>query len=166
MRGWKRIVLVLIVAGVGWAGQKYGWFKGDAAKTTTTERTPEPTPAPQPRTQPKTATGASEIDKAFRAKRSGVWLEEEGTVVKLLRDDMKGSKHQQWLLRLESGLTVKFAHNIDLAPYLKTLAEGDRIQFRGRYEYNIKGGVVHWTHHDPQGRQEGGWIDHDGKRYK
>jgi hypothetical protein len=42
---------------------------------------------------------------------------------------------------------------------------GDYVEFNGQYEWNAKGGVVHWTHHDPQGRHETGWVKHNGHNY-
>ena len=69
------------------------------------------------------------------------------------------------IVDLGEGHTVLVSHNIDLAPYVD-LDAGDRVVFRGRYEWNDRGGVVHWTHHDPRGRGPGGWITVDGKTYR
>jgi hypothetical protein len=40
------------------------------------------------------------------------------------------------------------------------------VEFFGEYEWNAKGGVVHWTHHDPQGLHENGWLKHQGRLYQ
>ena len=55
------------------------------------------------------------------------------------------------------------AHNIDVAPRLSGLETGDEVAFRGVYEWNARGGVVHWTHHDPSGERRGGWLRHEGR---
>ena len=73
-------------------------------------------------------------------------------MAKLLADDRQGSRHQRFLLRVDGGPTILVAHNIDLAPRVTSLHEGDAIAFSGEYEWNARGGVVHWTHRDPSGR--------------
>ena len=105
------------------------------------------------------------LEQAYARKQSDVWLEGTGTVVKLLPDDNKGARHQKFLVRINAQQTLLFAHNIDLAARIDALQVGDDLQFKGEYIYNPKGGVMHWTHHDPQGRQ-GGWIKHNGKTYE
>lgn len=106
------------------------------------------------------------IDQAFAGRRSNLQVEGQGTVLRLLADDNKGSRHQRFIVRLDSGLTVLVAHNIDLAPRLEALRVGDAIAFAGEYEWSSKGGVIHWTHHDPQGRHPGGWLRHGGRTYE
>ncbi len=108
----------------------------------------------------------STLSKAYEDRRSDVQVQGVGRVLKLLRDDLKGSRHQKFILRLDSGNTVLIAHNIDLAPRINSLKKGDIVEFYGEYEYNSKGGVLHWTHHDPKNRHPHGWLKHNGKTYK
>ncbi len=110
-------------------------------------------------------SSADAVFQAWEQQRSGVWVTVSGEVVKVLEDDNKGSRHQRFLLRLDHRLKVLVAHNIDLAPRAP-LHLGDEIVLRGRYEWNDKGGVIHWTHHDPSGRKEGGWITVAGESYR
>ena len=42
---------------------------------------------------------------------------------------------------------------------------GDRVEVRGIYEWNEHGGLIHWTHDDPQGIEDGGWVCHRSKTY-
>jgi len=110
-------------------------------------------------------TSDSTLQKAFKNKQSDLQVKGEGVVIKLLRDDLKGSRHQKFILKLGSGQTLLISHNIDLAPRINGLRTGDKIEFYGEYEWNAKGGVIHWTHHDPGGRHVGGWLKHDSKTY-
>ena len=111
------------------------------------------------------ASGQS-ISSAYETRTSNVQVRNTGIVVKILPDDNKGSRHQKFILKLPSGQTVLIAHNIDLAPRVNSINTGDSIEFYGEYEWNAKGGVVHWTHHDPAGRHEDGWLKHNGAVYK
>lgn len=108
----------------------------------------------------------SAIGQAFRNRASDVQVRGRGTVLRVLGDDTRGSRHQRFILRLPSGQTILVAHNIDLAPRVPGLSKGDVVGFNGIYEWNSKGGVVHWTHRDPDGRHEAGWLAHDGHRYQ
>ena len=103
---------------------------------------------------------------AFANKLSNIDITGEAIVVKLLTDDTRGSKHQRFIVELDSGQTILIAHNIDLAPRVNILQIGDIVSFKGVYEFNDKGGVIHWTHHDPKFKRDGGWIKHNGKIYK
>ena len=105
---------------------------------------------------------ASAIDE----QKSGVQTEGDGIVVKILPDDNDGSRHQRFLLRLHFCQTVLIAHNIDIAPRISSLREGDVVAFNGEYEWNSKGGVIHWTHHDPSNRHVTGWLKHNDQTYQ
>lgn len=102
---------------------------------------------------------------AYQSKVSKVQVRGVGTVVKVLSDDNSGSRHQKFILKLASGHTVLVAHNIDLASRVASIKNNDTVEFYGEYEWNAKGGVVHWTHHDPAGKHQGGWLKHNGKLY-
>lgn len=105
------------------------------------------------------------LKQAFAQKQSHVWLEGSGTVKRLLPDDTQGARHQRFLVSVSPEQTLLFAHNIDLAPRVENLNIGDQISFKGEYIYNPKGGIMHWTHHDPQGHQHG-WIKHQNHTYE
>ena len=110
--------------------------------------------------------GLSLIQQAFDRHQSNVQVQSVGRVKAVLSDDNEGSRHQKFILGLENGLTVLVAHNIDLAPRIKNIQKGDTVEFYGEYEYTEKGGVIHWTHHDPQNRHVGGWLKYEGEIYQ
>lgn len=108
--------------------------------------------------------GSDRIAAAFRDRESDLQVRDVGVVERVLPDDNDGSRHQRFILRLATGQTVLVAHNIDLAPRLAGIARGDTVAFNGEYEWGAEGGVIHWTHHDPAGRHQGGWLEWRGKR--
>lgn len=123
-------------------------------------RAPHDAPAPS---APNAVVGSSERLADDHATRE---VTGSGTVIHLLRDDTEGERHQRILLRLPAGGTLLIAHNIDLAPRVEPLHPGDTLEFHGEYVWNQKGGVVHWTHRDPSGRHEAGWLRHDGRTFQ
>ena len=112
------------------------------------------------------ASDDRQIGRAFRNGTSNVQVEGAGVVTRILADDLAGSRHQRFVVRLASGQTVLITHNIDIATRVTGLQKGDRIRFYGEYVWNEKGGMVHWTHHDPDGRHRAGWLKHNGRIYQ
>ncbi|MEJ6080141.1 DUF3465 domain-containing protein [Vibrio sp. 1-Bac 57] len=112
------------------------------------------------------ANSEQRLSDAFKDKRSDLQIAGKGTVIKLLADDLKGSQHQRFIIKTNTGQTILVAHNIDLAPRINTLKVGDSIEFYGEYEWNKRGGVMHWTHKDPKQRHIDGWLRHAGLVYQ
>lgn len=108
----------------------------------------------------------TEINKAYQVKQSDIQVQGVGKIIKVLKDDTQGSRHQRFLVKLPSNLTILIAHNIDLSNKIENIKVGDTIEFYGEYEWNNKGGVVHWTHHDPRKKHEDGWLKYQGIIYQ
>ena len=122
-----------------------------------------------PATAPSTRTvSASDevLARAFQERARNLQVEGQGIVLRMLPDDNEGSRHQRFVVALLSGQKLLIAHNIDLAPRIVGLREGDVVSFNGEYEWNPEGGVIHWTHHDPRKRHPPGWIMHNGELYQ
>ncbi|MFV5367595.1 DUF3465 domain-containing protein [Acinetobacter junii] len=113
-----------------------------------------------------TVDDQQKIMQAYQQQISNIQVQSKGEVKAILADDNDGSRHQKMILKLENGLTVLVAHNIDLAPRVEGLRKGEIVEFYGEYEYSPKGGVIHWTHHDPQGKHVDGWLKYQGKSYQ
>lgn len=109
---------------------------------------------------------ATQVQLAYANQESKVQVNGSGVIVAVLKDDLKGAQHQRFIVRLSESLTVLIAHNIDLAPRVDGIQKGETISFYGVYEWNNKGGVIHWTHHDPQKHHIDGWIEYQGKIYQ
>jgi hypothetical protein len=120
-------------------------------------------------TQKQTTVDIDQTDQimaAYRAKQSDIQVLSQGSVVKLLKDDDQGSRHQKFILKLNTGHTLLVAHNIDLSSRISELKVGDTVRFYGEYEWRPEGGVIHWTHRDPQKRHIDGWLEHQHIRYE
>ena len=109
---------------------------------------------------------SNQIEAAFNNRQSDVQVQGQGRVVRILADDNDGSRHQRFILEVDNDLSLLVAHNIDLAPRINELNKGDMVTFYGEYEWNDRGGVIHWTHNDPNHRHIDGWLKHRGRTYQ
>jgi hypothetical protein len=107
-----------------------------------------------------------QVEEAYISRQSNIQVQGSGTVIKILADDMQGSKHQKFIVRMTDKITILISHNIDLAPRINSLTTNENISFFGEYEWNEKGGIVHWTHRDPKQRHPDGWLKYRGKIYQ
>ncbi|WP_373072879.1 DUF3465 domain-containing protein [Sulfurimonas sp.] len=107
----------------------------------------------------------AKLHQAYQNKYSDLQIQGSGTVIRILPDDNKGSRHQKFIVKLKSNQTLLISHNIDLSNRISNLKIGDTVEFYGEYEWNHKGGVIHWTHKDPKNRHVHGWLKHRGKTY-
>lgn len=112
------------------------------------------------------AGGMDAARQAFDQRASGRMLRVSGRVSRILADDRDGSPHQRFILETDGGQTLLVAHNLDLAPRLESLRTGDAVIVFGEYEWNGQGGIMHWTHDDPAGRHQAGYIEWRGRKYQ
>jgi hypothetical protein len=116
----------------------------------------------------QTSPNDAAVCDAYSGGRSHVEVVADGTVTRLLGiHPGVVSPHEGFLMRLRTGCDtiVRVEVNTDLAGTFP-VARGDAVTVKGEYEYYPIGGVIHWTHHDPRGRHEGGFIEIGGKTYE
>ena len=148
----RRAAPVIILAALG-----VFWYAGRAFLTPPRPRTPDSHHA---------ARAESDAAVAFKNRRSNVQVTGTGAVSRILKDDLEGGRHQRFILTLDSGQTLLVSHNIDLAPDIPDLGIGNSVSFFGEYEWNKRGGVLHWTHKDSANRHPHGWLKHNGNTYQ
>lgn len=146
----KYFVLILVIAGLVYAGIQH-WQNRSSESVYSDSGT---------------LTNDQIIGNAFNNEESNFQVSGSGRVTRILPDDNEDSRHQKFIIELDSGQILLIAHNIDIASKIYALNEDDQIEFYGEYEWNEKGGVVHWTHHDPDGSHEDGWLKHGGRIYQ
>lgn len=156
----RRITFMLIAAAIASGINYYNTYKNNSTAIVAAEKHSKP--AFSGSTQQQII---QEIRNASNNPDSQFWVSVQGKVIKLLKDDLKGSKHQKFLIKIAPDLTLLISHNIDLAPRVP-IRKNDLISLRGRYEWNNRGGLIHWTHHDPKGKKKGGWIRLNNKDYR
>lgn len=114
--------------------------------------------------QDEAQRAVARIRQARNDPNAKFWTTVQGKVVKLLADDRDGDQHQRFLVEIAPDITLLVAHNIDLAQRAP-VEQNASVTLSGEYVWNNRGGVMHWTHHNPRGGK-GGWIEVGGKRYE
>ena len=168
----KWIILFFVVAILVW------WLADGGAQVCADALRQMQGPAPAEPAAPDPATPAEKPAKSKPAKKKaasapaspevltdGLWWEGRGVVEKVLPDDTTPPRHQRFFLRDDRGRSLFFAHNVDEAPRVPDLREGDELSFRGEWRDNERGGAMHWTHRSDDGRP-GGWLERAGVRYE
>lgn len=152
---------MLVIAAGMYVARQAGWLS-DGRSTHAPDRAPARNTSSD---SPNSTRDTTSLSAAIHDRRSDVVVEAEGVVAKVLPDDTEGDRHQRFLVDLPGSERVLIAHNIDLATRAP-LRAGDPVRFKGEFEWNDRGGVVHWTHRDPNGRHAHGWIEIAGRRYE
>ena len=113
----------------------------------------------------RAANGAAR--HAFETHADNVELTIDGVVDRVLADQSGPSgPHERFIVRLtDVDLTVLIEHNLAIAPRVP-VSVGERVSVHGEYVWNAQGGLLHFTHHDPQRSHEAGYIDYAGRRYE
>ncbi len=146
----KYLIIIIIIAGLIYAGIQQSNYKSPDEAFSNSE----------------ISTNDQLLEDAYNNRERGIQVSGSGRVIRILSDDNEGSRHQKFIIELGSGQTLLISHNIDIAPRIDSLSKGDQIDFCGEYEWNSQGGIVHWTHHDPDGYHEDGWLKHNGRKYQ
>jgi hypothetical protein len=87
-------------------------------------------------------------------------------VVKLLRADNKGARHQRWVVQFDNGTQMTAVYNIDLADKVP-LSVGDVISMGGELVFGDRKGdpILHWIHADPRKKRIDGYVMLNDKKY-
>lgn len=111
-----------------------------------------PHPATLPQARHACARGARHVEIFARGK-----------VVRLLGMRVtRSGLHEGFVVRID-GTNVRVEDNADITGPI-AMRPGDAIALQGQYACDD--GVLHWTHHDPSFRHEGGFVEVEGKHYQ
>lgn len=106
------------------------------------------------------------IESAYTNQQSDISVTVKGVITKLLSDDTIGDNHQRIIVQLSNKQTILITHNIEIAPRVTGIRVGNTVYVHGDYVWNSQGGLIHWTHRDPDGIHENGWIVFGDKKFE
>lgn len=108
-------------------------------------------------------TGCRSARHDFQAHLTGKWITVNAEVNHLLPDETGQYRHQRFIVRCATGQTLLIVNNVSIGSRVP-ITLGHAITVHGQYIWNARGGLIHFTHHDPEGGT-GGWIVYSGKVY-
>jgi len=104
------------------------------------------------------------LRRAWSSKTSNLLVEAEGRVVRVRPNFVDLVAVQEFEAEFPNGHVVLIRHNLNETPRVPVW-NSSQVRVRGEYDWSVNGGVIHWTHDDPTGQREGGWIEFQGERY-
>lgn len=107
--------------------------------------------------------GCVSAARDFRGRRDAIWITVAARVERVLPDASGRYQHQRFILRCGSGQTLLVVNDVSIGARVP-VKPGRTVVVRGQYVWNRLGGLIHFTHHDPEGGQ-GGWLLYRGKVY-
>ena len=72
------------------------------------------------------------------------------------------SNPHEKIIVLIGKVKIMIVHNLNLAPNV-SIAQGETITFCGTYQPDY--GILNWTHFDPQGQHDNGFLYFNGLTY-
>ncbi|MBC7465045.1 MAG: DUF3465 domain-containing protein [Bdellovibrio sp.] len=85
-------------------------------------------------------------------------------VIKKLKDDNQGIRHQKWLVQSPAGQIILFVHNLELCQPLD-IEKNDMVQLAGEFKWTDKGALIHWAHFDPKKKRPDGYVEFKRRKY-
>jgi hypothetical protein len=115
------------------------------------------------------AGGRQRRHKRHKSRHALRFVVVHGEVARILPEDTRGLRHQNFVLRVEDlkGVSqLEVNHDVSVGARVPDLKLGEPLTIRGVLYHDRRKDGIHWTHHrDKPG--DAGWIQTpDGKKYE
>lgn len=107
------------------------------------------------------------LERALRDKAQDQLLVVVGWVTGILPDvERDGVSYQRFEVRLVNRQHLLIEHDLHRSTRVEGIKAGSELLIRGRYFWNEQGGVLRYTHHDPEQKRPDGWIRFKHRNYE
>ena len=111
-------------------------------------------------------TAQAILERALQNKSQDQLLVVVGWVTAIQPDgQQEGVRYQRFEVRLTNRQRLLIEHDLQQAPRVEGLKPGSELLIRGRYFWNEQGGILRYTHHDPEKQRPDGWIRFKHRNY-